>query len=403
MTVMIDTKAQIGKALCREWGDKSASRVRVQRDDFLSVDRSKSIIENFVSNTHTLHSSMVETKIRGSSHSPGSTGKPGGGRFRVISSCLTCRRRKVKCDHVHPVCGSCNRGNHVCTWTDQAQPTTATGRISKSTASDHGKSGKSGDVQSRLDRLEYLLEKAVAGQGPNVTSSMRSSSDYERKEDALTPSSTSQTSHNAGIASDDGDGTLLLNGGQSQFVSSLHFALLADEIQDIKALLGEKTDEEKREVSQNSLVDLLSLGRAGSGANLQNLLPNTQEQRDFLLGVYFSNVDPMVRVTHRPTMIRRFPSYNRDAHPMAYATYFSAINALSPKAVEDKFGESKEALLDRFQLGIEISLARENYLTTSDLEILQAFVIWLSCVTREEEMGRSAEPSFPSDANSYNR
>ena len=173
---------------------------------------------------------MVETKVGGSSHSPGSTSKPGGGRFRVISSCLTCRRRKVKCDHVHPVCGSCTRGNHVCTWTDQAQSTTTTGRISKSTVADHGKSAKSSDVQARLDRLEYLLERAVTGHGSNTASSMRSSAEYEKRDEALTPSSNSQTSHGAGIASDDGDGTLLLNGGQAQFVSSLHFALLADEV-----------------------------------------------------------------------------------------------------------------------------------------------------------------------------
>jgi hypothetical protein len=29
---------------------------------------------------------------------------------------------------------------------------------------------------------------------------------------------------------DDGDGTLLLDGGQSKFVSSLHYALLAEEV-----------------------------------------------------------------------------------------------------------------------------------------------------------------------------
>jgi hypothetical protein len=62
---------------------------------------------------------------------------------------------------------------------------------------------------------------------------MRSSADFEGKEaEALTPSSDSQTSHGGGIASDNGDGTLLLNGGQAQFVSSLHFALLADEVSD---------------------------------------------------------------------------------------------------------------------------------------------------------------------------
>jgi hypothetical protein len=175
---------------------------------------------------------MVETKTGTSSNSPGSTSKPSGGRHRVISSCLTCRRRKVKCDHVHPVCGSCTRGSHVCTWTDQIPASTTTGRISKPTAaSSNGKIGKGSDVQARLDRLEYLLERAVAGQGAKSTTSVRSSVDFDRKEaEALTPSSNSQTSHGGGIASDGGDGTLLLNDGQSQFVSSLHFALLADEV-----------------------------------------------------------------------------------------------------------------------------------------------------------------------------
>lgn len=174
---------------------------------------------------------MADTKGGALGHSPGSTAKQTGGRPRVISSCLTCRRRKVKCDHVHPVCGSCTRGNHACTWTDQVPAPTATGRISKSTLATGAKGGRSNDVQARLDRLEYLLEKAVAGQGTNSVSSLRSSVDFERKDtDASTPSSSSQTSQGAGITSDNGDGTLLLNGGQSQFVSSLHFALLADEV-----------------------------------------------------------------------------------------------------------------------------------------------------------------------------
>jgi hypothetical protein len=160
------------------------------------------------------------------------------------------------------------------------------------------------------------------------------------------------------------------------------------QIQDIKALLGDKTDEERKEVPQGSLVDLLSLGRAGAGSNLENLLPSTQEFRNTLLDVYFTNVDPMVRITHTPTVMRKFASYNREAHPIAYAIYFSAINSLPPKVVHGKFGESKETLLDRFQLGVEISLARENYLTTSSLEIFQGFVLWLTCITREEDMGK---------------
>lgn len=159
------------------------------------------------------------------------------------------------------------------------------------------------------------------------------------------------------------------------------------QIQDIKALLGDKTDEERKEVPQNSLVDLLSLGRAGAGSNLDQLLPDSQDQRDTLLDVYFANVDPMVRITHKPTVMRRYPMYMRETHPLAFAICFSAINSLPPNVVQSRFGDTKEELLDRFQLGVEISLARENYLTTSSLEIFQGFVLWLTCITKEEDMG----------------
>lgn len=174
---------------------------------------------------------MVDSKPSSQAHSPNTAGKGNGGRQRTIQSCLTCRRRKVKCDHEHPICGACTRGNHVCTWSDQLQGQTTTGRISKPTTPGSGRLAKSTDVQSRLDRLELLLEKAVSGQGHKTSVPARAIGDSEMKdpETALTPSSNSQTSHGAGMA-DDGDGTLLLDGGQSKFVSSLHYALLAEEV-----------------------------------------------------------------------------------------------------------------------------------------------------------------------------
>jgi hypothetical protein len=139
----------------------------------------------------------------------------------------------VKCDHVHPICGACTRGSHVCTWTDHVPGQTAAGRITKPNASGFGKVAKNSDVQSRLDRLELLLEKAVAGQGSIPQTSVRTSGDYERRDPEAhhTPSSHSQTSlGHQGIQADDGDGVLLIDEGRSQFVSSLHFALLAEEV-----------------------------------------------------------------------------------------------------------------------------------------------------------------------------
>jgi hypothetical protein len=125
----------------------------------------------------------------------------------------------------------------VCTWTDHVPGQTAAGRITKPSTSGFGKVAKNSDVQSRLDRLELLLEKAVAGQASMPQTSLPSRADIERRdpEAHLTPSSNSQTSlGHQGIQADDGDGVLLIDEGRSQFVSSLHFALLAEEVRILK-------------------------------------------------------------------------------------------------------------------------------------------------------------------------
>jgi hypothetical protein len=159
------------------------------------------------------------------------------------------------------------------------------------------------------------------------------------------------------------------------------------QIQDIKALLGNVSEEEREIPTRNKLIHLLSLGRAKIGVTLQSLLPETEEQRDALLDIYFSNVDPMVRLTHKPTLLRKFSLFIQESHPLAFSVFYSAINSLSPSVVEQRFGDTKEALLARFELGIEIGLARENYLTTSSLEVFQGFLLWLTCISAEDDIG----------------
>jgi hypothetical protein len=39
----------------------------------------------------------------------------------ILEGCLTCRKRKVKCDELKPSCGRCVRLQRVCTWSDELQ------------------------------------------------------------------------------------------------------------------------------------------------------------------------------------------------------------------------------------------------------------------------------------------
>ncbi|KAK5561803.1 hypothetical protein LTR46_000608 [Exophiala xenobiotica] len=42
-------------------------------------------------------------------------------RNRISYSCVTCRRRKVKCDKAHPVCGGCKRANEHCLYSEDTK------------------------------------------------------------------------------------------------------------------------------------------------------------------------------------------------------------------------------------------------------------------------------------------
>ncbi|PYH49475.1 uncharacterized protein BP01DRAFT_413116 [Aspergillus saccharolyticus JOP 1030-1] len=58
-------------------------------------------------------------------------GKPGSRqitRNRASYSCHTCRRRKVKCDKVHPICGNCQKNETECVYDASAQKDTTEAR-----------------------------------------------------------------------------------------------------------------------------------------------------------------------------------------------------------------------------------------------------------------------------------
>src|ERR1700743_3467299 len=58
------------------------------------------LVESLVSRDHVQNESPVPTRYQ-----------------RVKTGCLTCRRRKKKCDEVKPRCAGCRRNQKQCEWT----------------------------------------------------------------------------------------------------------------------------------------------------------------------------------------------------------------------------------------------------------------------------------------------
>lgn len=152
-------------------------------------------------------------------------------------------------------------------------------------------------------------------------------------------------------------------------------------------------------------------------------MPDTQEECFELFTTFIQNVDPVTRLVHKPSLGRRFAAFIRrwqnltpssasarssekyasgpatvfretlltmlsfDDHwneeqlqnfePLAYAIFYSALNSLRADVVVTRFRKEKLALLRKYQQGLEFSLQQSDFLTTSSIEVLQAFIIYL--------------------------
>lgn len=125
-----------------------------------------------------------------------------------------------------------------------------------------------------------------------------------------------------------------------------------------------------------------------------------------LLNTFLANVDPIVRIIHRPSLSRRFDAFVRfqyadsredtptggesrnngtilspkktDAFmPLAMSIFYAAVNSMKDTDVLSMFGLSKVSLLKRYRMGTEVLLKRQNFMTSRVFEVLQAFVILL--------------------------
>ncbi|KAH7143313.1 putative C6 transcription factor [Fusarium sp. MPI-SDFR-AT-0072] len=339
------------------------------------------------------------------------------GRQRTITACLTCRRRKVKCDHTQPTCTPCKKGNRACIY---ASPQPASHNPSR--AREGNRVSRSNlrtdqeEIRNRLERLERLLERAIFSSG-NISQSPDVrvyGSEIPRDADQVKGASPNPRAET--LSTDGFDGALLLEAeeGQSRWVSSLHYALLADQIHDVKMLLG---DESGGEPVESSPTDQATPPFPFSATTVDSLTASAPTSADdclALLNIFYSNVDPMTRLVHKPTLQRRFTQYinytygtttptpgHQEAEtprpdqalhtfePLALAIFYSAINSLSAENVILQFGAEKEALLAQFQRGVELGLGRENFLVTPSIEVLQAFVLLLTCQSREDGMART--------------
>ncbi|KAK1782080.1 hypothetical protein QBC45DRAFT_319682, partial [Copromyces sp. CBS 386.78] len=134
-------------------------------------------------------------------------------------------------------------------------------------------------------------------------------------------------------------------------------------------------------------------GQTGHPPSLLHLLP-PKFVGDGLLARYFAAVHPIARCVHKQSFQTLYDGFwlevlnniepRASAQAVVFAAWFSACVSMEEEEVLREYGEYKAKLLEAMKIGTEISLARANFLRTTKVETMQAFVMYMIPLCREE-------------------
>lgn len=284
-------------------------------------------------------------------------------------SCVTCRRRKVKCDKKVP-CSNCTKAQTQCVFP-------APGRAPRRPrAGGKPVSDREAELLKRLRRLEGVVEE-LSGQVEAENSKPSPSSDHSSPPNRGVESSGESNdkiskvgpncidgekgtkkewvarSFNMGLAPpktafniDQGIGRLVLDSGKSQYVSNPFWAELSQEIAELRALF----DEDEEDSDGDSPIPAPSsvtqpdhqsfvMGYSSADVNMKALHP-LPSQVPFYWSTFLENVMPLVKLLHVPTMdkVIKEVQHNVDAiskstEALMFSIYFATITSMSDEEV----------------------------------------------------------------------
>ncbi|KAL2063739.1 hypothetical protein VTL71DRAFT_5544 [Oculimacula yallundae] len=339
-------------------------------------------------------------------------------------SCVTCRRRKVKCDKKSP-CTNCAKGNSVCVFP-------APGRAPRKPRQG-GKvvSEREAELLKRLRRLEGVVEElsgqveieAVRQSPTSDNSSLPKDGDSgdtnnekpatvrvvgmdegngDRKKWLARTFRIGSGPPKTAYSIDDiqtGVGRLVVDEGKSHYVSSPFWARITDEVDEIKELLDDQDfdsdDSDVPIVPSHTITEpdhqSFIMGYNSSEVNLKGLHP-LPSQIPFYWQTFLENVHPLVKILHTPTMNKvikevqnNLNSLSKSAEALMFSIYFATITSMTGAEVKTSFGLEKEVLLRQYRFGVEQALARAGFLNTDEIVTVQALVLFLVCVRRHDD------------------
>ncbi|KAI0485984.1 fungal-specific transcription factor domain-containing protein [Xylaria cf. heliscus] len=289
-------------------------------------------------------------------------------------SCVLCQQRKVRCDKKKP-CSNCVKAGVDCRVVPPQPPRRRKKRIPER------------DLVDRLRKYEALLSQngiEFESLGPDIKITDPGSVE---EGDELDPDFTRQRAK----ASPAGpDSELITSAGENLhrprtfrwFPFQKEFRAPSDPIPD-------SSEEEDVGSTINHAFDQM-FSNADSfpftiGSQYQSVtdLHPSGVQIFQLWQIYLDNVNPLLKLTHTPTLqvqiieaSRNLTKVSKSLEALMFAIYLMAITSLTDDETEQTFTESKSSLLMKYQHGTQQALSNAGFMRMPDLTMLQAYLLY---------------------------
>jgi hypothetical protein len=132
-------------------------------------------------------------------------------------------------------------------------------------------------------------------------------------------------------------------------------------------------------------------GYSSTNVDMISLHPPPEQARKFW-DIYKENVDPIVKVLHipsfEPQLLDAFQhpgKLSKGLEALMFAIYYGAVTSVTPLESQEWFGEDRTVLVNKYRFGLEQGLARANFLYCDEIIILQAFVVFLILLRRNDD------------------
>ncbi|GAB1195759.1 hypothetical protein APSETT444_005022 [Aspergillus pseudonomiae] len=296
--------------------------------------------------------------------------QPDKGLLSTPRSCHRCNQKKVRCSKTQP-CDSCLKSNSDCVFPGPSRAPRRKKRPLKA------------ELISRLKGLEQELREMTQERGdPDSAASSAATS-----QDAPVLSNTPLAANNARHVEHE-HGKLIVEGDSTRYVTHEVLISLGNQIEELKDLVdspeNDVDEDECGEYSQNGNQFLF--GYSSIASSLSAFHPSVKDSQ-ILWNIFKENVAPVVMIFHKPTLHRLLyktatnTSYiGRASEAVVFAVYFAASTSMSPEQCAEELGQDHSTLLQRYRFATQQALARAGFLQTRNQSVLQAAVLFLTCL-----------------------